>query len=246
MLSVLLLLVSSLPLVLGEQPVDSDRFAIALEKQGKALTSSLDKLSEAMGQQQRCAAGVNTDILENLTQHLRGSINLENKLQDLQSTVNSLQEKVASLEGKGSDYRGEENAVFFSAFSRKRFACYGCILSFESINVDSHNALDSTSGKFVCPKSGHYFLQFHALAESGSEVQVEMLVNGAEVIHLYDRDIGGSNNRYAMIGQSFIHTLRQGDEVCVRLHKGAIKGGGDTTFTSFLGMMISPAKENEI
>ena len=29
-----------------------------------------------------------------------------------------------------------------------------------------------------------------------------MIINGNPVAHMYDRDIGGKNNRFAMIGQS--------------------------------------------
>ncbi len=59
------------------------------------------------------------------------------------------------------------------------------------------------------------------------------------MIHLYDRDVNGANRRYAMVGQSFIRRLRAGDAVKVRLHKGALKGGGAaTTYTSFVGVLL--------
>ncbi len=56
-------------------------------------------------------------------------------------------------------------------------------------------------------------------------------MNGADVIHLYDRELDGSNRRFAMLGQSFIHRLEAGDRVTVRLHKGALKGGTRNTYT---------------
>ena len=63
------------------------------------------------------------------------------------------------------------------------------------------------------------------------KIKVEIHVNGADVIHLYDRELDGPNRRFAMLGQSFIHRLEAGDRVTVRLHKGALKGGTRNTYT---------------
>ncbi len=49
-----------------------------------------------------------------------------------------------------------------------------------------------------------------------------------------------------MISQSIIVKLEEGDTVWVELHRGAIKGGGETTFTSFLGIKVADINHNEI
>ena len=64
------------------------------------------------------------------------------------------------------------------------------------------------------------------------------MVNDKVVLSIYDHDVGGSNRRYAMVSQSMIQTLERGDEVFVTLHSGSLKGGGRTTFTSFVGIMV--------
>ena len=56
------------------------------------------------------------------------------------------------------------------------------------------------------------------------------MVNGEAKLSIYDRDIKGYNSRYAMISQSMIHNLAEGDEVWAHLHRGGLKGGS-TTFT---------------
>lgn len=55
---------------------------------------------------------------------------------------------------------------------------------------------------------------------------------------MFDRDNGGHNKRFSMISQSFIYKMEKGDTMAVRLHEGALKGGGSHPFTSFLGMKI--------
>ncbi len=69
-------------------------------------------------------------------------------------------------------------------------------------------------------------------------------MNGADAVHLYDRDLDGRNRRYAMLGQSLIHKLEEGDRVQVRLHKGALKGGDTTTYTSFVGVLLGSGGED--
>ena len=56
------------------------------------------------------------------------------------------------------------------------------------------------------------------------------MVNGEAKLSIYDRDIKGYNSRYAMISQSMIYNLAEGDEVWAHLHRGGLKGGS-TTFT---------------
>ena len=55
---------------------------------------------------------------------------------------------------------------------------------------------------------------------------------------MFDRDNGSQNQRFAMISQSFIYQMEKGDTMAVRLHEGALKGGGIHAFTSFTGMKI--------
>ena len=62
---------------------------------------------------------------------------------------------------------------------------------------------------------------------------------------MFDRDNGGHNKRFSMISQSFIYKMEKGDTMAVRLHEGALKGGGSHPFTSFLGMKIGGMSNKE-
>ena len=68
---------------------------------------------------------------------------------------------------------------------------------------------------------------------------------------MFDRDCGtgrcnsGGNNRFSMISQSFIYKMEQGDTMAVKLHEGALKGGGSHIYTSFLGMKIGGNPNNQ-
>ena len=35
-----------------------------------------------------------------------------------------------------------------------------------------------------------------------NQFEIQLVINGNPVVHMYDRDIGGRNNRYAMVSQS--------------------------------------------
>ena len=56
---------------------------------------------------------------------------------------------------------------------------------------------------------------------------------------MFDQDNGSHNKRFSMIGQSFIYKMQKGDTMAVRLHSGALKGGGSKPFTSFCGMQVA-------
>ena len=61
-------------------------------------------------------------------------------------------------------------------------------------------------------------------------------------MYMFDRDNGSQNQRFAMISQSFIYKMEKGDTMAVRLHEGALKGGGIHAFTSFTGMKIGQSE----
>lgn len=189
----------------------------AIDRQGNALCESVDKLRES----------------------------LERKPgQDLRLLL-TLQEKVTALEERleAMKVAADEN-VFFNAMMTETVSCYNCNVNFNVLLADSHNAFNAERGIFTAPVTGHYLLQFHALAHSGSEAQVELVVNGIEeVAHLYDRDTAGSNMRFAMIGQAVVKALDAGDVVGVRLHKGSLKSGESATYTSFLGVKLSSTQQ---
>ena len=55
---------------------------------------------------------------------------------------------------------------------------------------------------------------------------------------MWDQDNGSQNDRYSMIGQSFIYPMEEGDTMAVRLLEGSLKGSSIEPFTSFVGMRI--------
>ena len=92
---------------------------------------------------------------------------------------------------------------------------------------------------FLAPASGVYLFQFHALAEAGKTVKVKLMVNDQPRAYIYDRDVSGDNNRFAMVSQSVMVAMEAGDRFYILLHEGALKGGGTShTFTSLNGHLI--------
>ena len=61
----------------------------------------------------------------------------------------------------------------------------------------SHVDLIKQKSIFVAPSRGIYLFQFHALAEAGSPVKVQLIVNETPRAFIYDRDVSGANNRSA-------------------------------------------------
>ena len=154
-----------------------------------------------------------------------------------------VQSEVALLKAQVSNMENSKKKAFFNVVGKKHHKCFNCIITYEEARGDSHNAFNLNKGTFRAPSTGHYLFSFHALVETGHEAQVEIVINGESVAHLYDRDPGSYNKRYAMIGQTIIHNMNEGEEAFVRLHKGGIRGGnhGDSTFLSFVGVQIDTA-----
>jgi len=85
-------------------------------------------------------------------------------------------DELALLKARVEALEARENvsgrAVFFSATSRRHLRCFDCVVDFTDVAADSHDALDATSGTFRAPVAGHYFFQFHGVADIGREVKV--------------------------------------------------------------------------
>lgn len=107
--------------------------------------------------------------------------------------MNNLESRILELESKQINQR----PVVFNGLSKRGMQCYRCPITYDNIAVDTHSALNGMTGKFSVPVSGHYLIQFHAVTETKHEVQVELCINGVDVVHLFDNDTNG-RNRYEM------------------------------------------------
>ena len=66
------------------------------------------------------------------------------------------------------------------------------------------------------------------------------MVNEKPRAFIYDRDVNGANNRFAMVSQSLMIPMEQGDQFYVLLYEGALKGGGIShIFTNLNGHKIA-------
>ena len=86
--------------------------------------------------------------------------------------------------------------MFFSVSTSKRVECYSCVVNFDTVHTMSHINLIQQKSIFEAPSRGIYLFQFHALAEAGSPVKVQLVVNETPRAFIYDRDVNGANNRY--------------------------------------------------
>lgn len=227
-----MIIIFGLHVAFSKQPTSIEDLVNVVELQGKLITNGLTEISQGIGRKCEAAALTTT-----------GDFDIKRELLSLKNDLIQLKQQVLSCQ-QNKVKVSVPKPVIFNAFTSKRLSCHNCIIVYENTHVDSHSAMNLHTGEFVSPQSGHYFFQFHALVESGSEAQVELMVNDKDILCIYDRDIGSGNRRYAMIGQSMIHKLELGDVVKVRLHSGTLKGGGEATFTSFLGMLVSAAEED--
>jgi len=167
------------------------------------------------------------------------------KVEMLEREVNKLKLALFDLKhdqqlSKTSTSSSNDNEdIFFSLASSKSIHCYNCIITYDVAHVNSHpRAIDPAIGIFVAPVKANYFFQFHALVKEHKQAKVQFLINNVPKLYMFDRDNGSQNQRFAMISQSFIYQMEKGDTMAVRLHEGALKGGGIHAFTSFTGMKI--------
>ncbi|TRY68593.1 hypothetical protein TCAL_06932 [Tigriopus californicus] len=229
------LIIFSLHVAFCKQPTSIEDLVNVVELQGKLIAKGLNDISQGIGH--KC------EVPESTT---TGNLDIQHELLNLKREVLQVKQQLLACQANEVE-KPDSKPVIFNAYTSKRLSCHNCIIGYENTHVDSHSAMNLHTGEFISPKSGHYFFQFHALVESGSEAQVELMVNDKDILCIYDRDIGSGNRRYAMIGQSMIHRLELGDIVKVRLHSGTLKGGGEATFTSFLGMLVAAAEnDNEM
>ena len=112
----------------------------------------------------------------------------------LEQKLNILESRILGLESKQLSQR----PVVFNGLSKRGTQCYRCPITYDNISIDTHSALNSITGKYSVPVSGHYLLQFHAVTESKHEVQIELCINGIDIAHLFDNDSSG-RNRYVVI-----------------------------------------------
>lgn len=134
--------------------------------------------------------------------------------------------------------------VYFSVSTSQKIECYSCMVTFDVIHtMSSQSNLLVENAIFLAPSRGIYLFQFHALTEPGNPVKVQLVVNDKPRAFIYDRDVSGANNRFAMVSQSLMIAMEKGDEFHVLLHEGALKGGGVShTFTSLNGHKIGSWK----
>ena len=69
------------------------------------------------------------------------------------------------------------------------------MVNFDVVHTMSQVGLIEQKSIFVAPSRGIYLFQFHALAEAGSPVKVQLVVNETPRAFIYDRDVNGANNR---------------------------------------------------
>jgi len=179
--------------------------------------------------------------------NLSGSSNYgaENlKIEMLEREVNKLKLAIFDIKHEQQISKGQTSTktnedIFFSLASSKSIHCYHCIITYDVSHVNSHaEAIDPAVGIFIAPVKANYFFQFHALVKEHKQAKVQFLINNVPKLYMFDRDNGSQNKRFSMISQSFIYQMEKGDTMAVRLHEGALKGGGIHAFTSFTGMKI--------
>ncbi len=127
------------------------------------LSDSLDKLTAAVG---RIGDGFQAG-----RSGRRAGLSVEDQLDALQDKVDALQAEVALM--KSLPLVGHAK-VYFNVLRQRQLKCHGCVVDYDSSSADTHGAFDLGTGTFVAPVTGHYFMQFHALVESGYEAQVRM------------------------------------------------------------------------
>ncbi len=140
-----------------------------------SLSASIDRLTDALTRN-----GPNR-VQENLVEHFRRSIHLEDKVKALQIQLNELKEE--SERQRKELLRPRKNTgIFFNAVRWRKLPvvsgdCYRCPVTYDTtvsgVSQDDEETemFDADTGTFLAPKAGFYFFQFHALADHGHQAQ---------------------------------------------------------------------------
>jgi len=170
---------------------------------------------------------------------------LASRVANLEERINQLHMQLASfnISRQGRSLEDSSGDVHFSAQSSKKLCCNRCILKYDKMQVNSGSGLIPEEGIFKAPKEGNYYFQFHGLVGPGHEARVQLELNSAPVLHIYDRDYSQGRtvaDRFSMFGQSVIVQMSAGDQFRVMLVRGCLGVDGGQ-YLSFLGHRLAPS-----
>ncbi|XP_067284209.1 caprin-2 isoform X2 [Pseudorasbora parva] len=107
-------------------------------------------------------------------------------------------------------------------------------IAFDQLHTNLGDMFDTTSGRFTCPAAGTYVFIFHILKLAISvPLYVNLMRNEEVMVSAYAND-GAPDHETA--SNHAVLQLFQGDQVWLRLHRGAIYGSSwkYSTFSGFL------------
>lgn len=213
---------------------DIQNLVDTITSEGSKLSTGIEKLAS------QCSVNSqNTEIMK----ILQNSLDLQRKVSDLELKVAHLESVLT--QNLPSKSRRDINTIdsgdiYFSVASTKQFRCRDCTVTYTTTQVNRGGGMDMKTGVFTAPIAGSYYFQFHGMVEKGHEARVLMVLNDKVVMHMYDKDYSGNNERFAMFGQSIIVEMKVGDKFRIELNKGSLGvKGGQNHFISFLGHLVS-------
>ncbi len=107
-------------------------------------------------------------------------------------------------------------------------------IAFDQMHTNLGNMFDTTTGRFTCPAAGAYVFIFHILKLAISvPLYINLMRNEEVMVSAYAND-GAPDHETA--SNHAVLQLFQGDQVWLRLHRGAIYGSSwkYSTFSGFL------------
>ncbi|XP_039523532.1 caprin-2 isoform X2 [Pimephales promelas] len=110
-------------------------------------------------------------------------------------------------------------------------------ISFELLHTNIGEMFDTTSGRFTCPAAGTYVFLFHILKLAISvPLYINLMRNEEVMVSAYAND-GAPDHETA--SNHAVLQLFQGDQVWLRLHRGAIYGSS-WKYSTFSGFLLYP------
>lgn len=148
-----------------------------------------------------------------------------------------------TVHGSGSGHSTQQEVAFSVGLTHNEASTNGPKVVFDRVFVNLGQDFNVNTGVFTASVGGLYAFHYHALAQSGQEVWVELYHNYIYVNSLY----GHTSGSYGPGSNSAVLELVAGDTVYldIKHHDSFLYGGGDEVYSTFSGYLLSPINSQD-
>ena len=123
---------------------------------------------------------------------------------------------------------------FFAGLS-SNFRGANSVIKYDTVMTNDGNGYQTTTGCFIAPTDGVYFIQSNALrCQNSGQLYIHIMHNSNIVSSTSNLD-----ETFESVSASVVLNLRKGDVVWIKLRIGQVYGHSPSHYTNFMGYCIT-------